>query len=97
MRTKFILFMLLLAAATMTFVFSEAGAATSVQVATPGFSFSLNDYQPAPPNVHIHEDRGRPYYVEHDRRVYMEKKQHKHKKYKKNYKNKGNKHGHDKH
>lgn len=42
-------------------------------------------------------NEGRPYYVEHDHRVYMEKKHHGHKKYKKHYKNKGYNNGHGKH
>ena len=94
MRRKFILFMLLLTASTTIFGSIEAGAATSVQVTTPGFNFSLNDYQPAPPHVRVYENRGRPYYVQHDRRVYMQKKHHG-KKYKKHYRDNGNHYGHD--
>jgi hypothetical protein len=97
MRTKFILFILLLTAVAISSGSNEARAATSVQVATPGFNFSLNDYQPAPANVTVYHNEGRPYYVEHDHRVYMEKKHHGHKKYKKPYKNKGQNNGHGKH
>ena len=86
MRTKSILSILALTAVTMTFAINEAKAAVSVQVGTPNASFSFSDYEPAPPNVYVRSYRGRPYYVEHNRRVYMEKKHHgKHyKKYKHN-------------
>jgi len=69
-------------AASITFGLNEARAAFSAQVGTPNASFSISDYQPAPPNVHVQSDAGRPYYMERDRRVYMEKKKHgkKHKK-----------------
>ena len=96
MRRNYFLIMLLLAAATMTFNSNEAGAATSVQIATPGFNLNINDYQPAPPNVSVYENRGRPYYVERDRRVYMQKKHHG-KKHRKHNRDNGRKHGHDKH
>lgn len=89
MRAKSILSMLAMTAVVMTFGINEAGAAVSVQVGTPNLSFSINDYQPAPPNVYVLNDGGRPYYMERDRRVYMEKKHHKHK----NKHNRG--HGHD--
>lgn len=90
MRAKSILSMLAMTAVVMTFGINEAGAAVSVQVGTPNLSFSISDYQPAPPNVYVLNDGGRPYYMERDRRVYMEKKHHgKHKK----KHNRGN--GHD--
>lgn len=76
MRAKSILSMLAMTAVVMTFGINEAGAAVSVQVGTPNLSFSINDYQPAPPNVYVLNDGGRPYYMERDRRVYMEKKHH---------------------
>lgn len=90
--------MLALTAVVMTFGINEAGAAVSVQVGTPNASFSFSDYQPAPPNVYVHSDGGRPYYVEHDRRVYMEKKHHG-RKYKKEKHNRGRGHddGHGRH
>jgi hypothetical protein len=98
MRTKIILSMLALTAVTMTFGLNESNAAVSVQVGTPNLSFSLSDYQPAPPNVYIHNDRGRPYYVERDRRVYMEKRKHgKHyKKEKRHHEDNGRGNGHGK-
>lgn len=68
--------MLVLSAVIMTFGINEAKAAVSLQVGSPNLSFSISDYQPAPPNVYVHNDRGRPYYMHRDRRVYMEKKHH---------------------
>jgi hypothetical protein len=99
MRTKTILSMILLTAVSITFGLNEAKAAVSVQVGTPNASFSINDYQPAPPNVYVQNDRGRPYYVERDRRVYMEKrKPGKHyKKEKKHHEDHGREEGHEKH
>ena len=97
MLIKSILFMLLLAATTMNSGIKEAAAATSVQVATPGFNFSLSDYQPAPPNVYVHQNSGRPYYVERDRRVYMKKKHHGHKNYNNHHEDNGKHNGHNKH
>lgn len=98
MRTKIILPILILTAMTTTFSCTEAMAGVSVQVGTPNVNFSINDYQPAPPNVYIHNDGGRPYYVERDRRVYMEKKKHgkHHKKEKKHQGNNGHGGDHDK-
>lgn len=99
MRKKSLLTLLVLSAVIITFCFNEANAALSLQVGTPNLSFSLSDYQPAPPNVRIHNDEGRPYYVERDRRVYMEKKHHdkRHKKEKKDHNNNGRHDGYDKH
>lgn len=98
MRAKSILSMLALTAVTMTFGINDAGAGVSVQVGTPNLSFSISDYQPAPPNVYVLNDGGRPYYMERDRRVYMEKKHRgKHsKKEKKHDKNRGHDDGHGK-
>ena len=95
MRTKAILSMLALSAVTMTFGINEAEAAVSVQVGTPNASFSISDYQPAPPNVYVQSDRGRPYYVERNRRVYMEKRHHGKYKKEKHYEERGRGEGHD--
>jgi hypothetical protein len=96
MKTTFIYSLLALAAITITFGSHNAEGAVSLQVGSPNLNFSISDYQPAPPNVYVHTDQGRPYYVEHDRRVYMEKKrQHKHKKEKKHHDNNGHRDGHD--
>ncbi|MDD2853431.1 MAG: hypothetical protein PHY09_16215 [Desulfuromonadaceae bacterium] len=98
MRTKIVISLLALTAVSIFFGFNESNAAVSLQVGTPNLSFSISDYQPAPANVYIHNDRGRPYYVERDRRVYLEKKHHgkHHKKEKKHHDNNGRGHGHDK-
>jgi hypothetical protein len=77
---------------------SAAEAAFSAQVGTPNLSFSISDYQPPPANVTVRNDRGRPYYMERDRRVYMEKR-HPGKRYKnkKHHEDNGRGHGYDKH
>jgi hypothetical protein len=74
MSKKFIYSILTLTALSIFFGLNEANAAVSVQVGSPNVSFSISDYQPAPPNVYVLSDRGRPYYMERDRRVYMEKR-----------------------
>ena len=76
MRKKFIYSILTLTALSIFFGLNEANAAVSVQVGSPNVSFSISDYQPAPPNVYVLSDGGRPYYMERDRRVYMEKRRH---------------------
>lgn len=93
MRTKFILSLLLVAAATITFGPHEAKAIISAQISTPGVSVSINGYLPAPPGVFILYDAGRPYYVEREQRIYMKEKPAKQKKH---HKDNGRKHGHDK-
>ena len=99
MHTKFIRSMLVLSAIFMTLGINEARAAVSMQVGTPNMNFSISDYQPPPPNVYVHNDAGRPYYIERDRRVYMEKKHHgkKYKKEKEHHEDRGreHEHGHD--
>jgi hypothetical protein len=90
MRTKSIVSMLVMTATILSFSLSSARAA-NVDV-------QINGYLPAPPGVLVRVDAGRPYYVEHDRRVYMERrpdKRYKHHKEKKHHDN-GNKYGHDK-
>ena len=74
MRKKFIYSILTQSALSFFFGLNEANAAVSVQVGSPNVSFSISDYQPAPPNVYVMSDRGRPYYMERDRRVYKEKR-----------------------
>lgn len=100
MRIKSVLLMLALAAVTTSFRVNDARSAVSLQVGSPNMSFSISDYQPPPPNVSVHNDNGRPYYIERDRRVYMEKKHHgkKHKK-EKHHEDNGHDddHGHDNH
>jgi len=97
MRKKFIYSILTLTALSIFFGLNEANAAVSVQVGSPNVSFSISDYQPAPPNVYVQSDRGRPYYMERDRRVYMEKRRHgKHyKKEKRHYEDRDHYEDHD--
>ncbi len=98
MQIKSILSVLILSAVISTFCVNGAIAGVSLQVGTPNLSFSLSDFQPAPPNVHVHQNNGRPYYVERDRRVYMKKrKPGKHYKHDKHHENNGRGKGHDKH
>jgi hypothetical protein len=96
MRTKIIISILTLTAVSIFFGLNEANAAVSVQVGTPNVNFSISDYQPAPPNVYVLSDRGRPYYMERNRRVYMERrKPGKHYKYDKRHEDRGRDNGHD--
>ena len=98
MRTKIIIAILTLTAVSIFFGMNESNAAVSLQVGTPNLSFRLSDFQPAPPNVYVHQNSGRPYYVERDRRVYMERrKPGEHYKYDKHHDDNGRKKGHDKH
>lgn len=101
MRTKSILSLVALSAVISAFSITDATAAVSLQVGTPNLSFSISDFQPAPPNVYVHQNSGRPYYVERDRRVYMERrKPGKHYKYDKHDNGRGRGEGHgnrDKH
>ena len=93
MRKKFVYSVLTLTALSIFFGLNVANAAVSVQVGSPNMSFSISDYQPAPPNVYVMSDRGRPYYVERNHRVYMEKKHHgKH--YKRNHRDYDHDNGH---
>lgn len=87
MRTKPVLAMLMLSAATLTLNFSPAEAA-NVDVNISGFL-------PAPPGVVVQVDAGRPYYVQNDRRVFMERRPDKHRKhYKEKHRDNGKKKGH---
>ena len=91
MRPKAIIALLMMTAATLTLSFNAAEAA-NVDV-------NINGFLPAPPGVFVRVDAGRPYYVEHDRRVYMQRRgpdrHRKHFKEKEHHDN-GRKHGHDK-
>jgi hypothetical protein len=90
MHAKTILALLMMTAATLTLSLNSAEAAN--------VNVNINGYVPAPPGVFVRVDAGRPYYVEHDRRVYMERERPgKHKKYKKHHEDNGNHYGHDKH
>lgn len=84
MRTKYVLSMLVLTAVMLSF---SAGGAEAANV-----SVNISGYLPAPPGVSIHVDAGRPYYVERDRRVYMERRPDRH--YRKHHKRRHNQHSH---
>jgi hypothetical protein len=96
MRTKFILPVLFVIAAAITFGAHEATAIVSAQISTPNVSVSINGYLPAPPGVYILYDTGRPYYVEREERIYIKERpaEHRHGK-KKHHKNHGHKDDHD--
>jgi len=98
MRIKYVLSMLMMTAVLLSFT------ATGVE-AGPNVSVNISGFLPAPPGVNILIDSGRPYYVQSDRRVYMERRPAKH--YKKHHKkrhhkhkrhdDRGKKHGRDRH
>jgi len=99
--------MLVLAAATFCFGLNESDAGFPTPPglpglpAPPGVNVRINGYLPAPPGVHIQMESDRPYYVERNRRVYMERERpHRHyKKYRKHHDDRGRGHGrgHDRH
>jgi hypothetical protein len=99
--------MLVAATFVLTFALNSAEAGLPpppgflIPPGLPGSSVNVtvDGYLPAPPGVQVRVDSGRPYYVERDRRVYMEKrKPGKHyKKEKKHHEDNGRRHGHDKH
>jgi hypothetical protein len=98
MRTKYLCSMLVIPAVILTLGGNEVQAAVSVQVGTPNLNFNFSDYNPPPPNVRVHDNGGRPYYMERDRRVYMEKRK-KGKQYKnekKHHEDRGRGNGRDK-
>lgn len=105
MKANSVRSILVLTAAVIIFISSQANAGLPsppgilIPPGMPGSNVNvhIDGYLPAPPGVHVMIDSGRPYYIERDRRVYMQKKQHGNKKYKKQYKNKGQKNGHGKH
>jgi hypothetical protein len=107
MRTKSIFSMLIMTAAVITFGLNEARAGLPappgilIPPGLPGSSVNVhvNGYLPAPPGVQVQIDSGRPYYVERDRRVYIEKEKpaRRYKKEKKHHEDNGNKYGHYKH
>jgi hypothetical protein len=87
MRTKTLLAILVMTAATLTLNFHPAEAA-NVEVNISGFL-------PPPPGVFVRVDAGRPYYVQNERRVYMERRPEKHRKhYKEKHHDNGRKNGH---
>ena len=99
MRTRSILSIFILTAVSITFGLNEAEAAFSAEVGSPNVNVRISDYQPAPAGVYVQSDGGRPYYVERDRRVYMEKRRpgRHYKKEKKHHKDHGREDGHGRH
>jgi hypothetical protein len=103
MRTK-ILSMLIMTAVAITLGPNEARAGFPSPPGLPGLpapnvNVSINGFLPAPPGVHVQMDSGRPYYVERERRVYMERERpaRHHKKFKKEHRDHGRGHGNDRH
>ena len=100
MRTNLIISLLIMTAFTVILALNEANAGFPFPPglpAPPNVNVRVDGYLPAPPGVSIRFDTGRPYYVERERRVYMEReKPAKHyKKHKKHHKDNGRRHGHD--
>ncbi|MDO9069460.1 MAG: hypothetical protein Q7W05_13515 [Deltaproteobacteria bacterium] len=107
MRTKTILTILIMTAVVTTLSLNNAGAGLPAPPGLPGLpglpgppnvNVRIDGYLPAPPGVHVQVDAGRPYYVERDRRVYIEKEKpaKRHKKQKKHHEDRGREQGHDK-
>ena len=106
MCKKSILTALVLSAVVVTFAINDANAEVPgflIPPGIPGSSFNghVDGYLPAPPGVHVLVDSGRPYYVERDRRVYIEREPVRHdnrrryKKEKKHHDDRGRDNGHD--
>jgi hypothetical protein len=103
MRRKSILTLLIMTAVTLTLGLNEAKAGFPAPPGLPGLpglpapnvSVHVNGFLPAPPGVNVQMDSGRPYYVERDRRVYMERERpaKRYKKYKRHHEDRGR--GHD--
>jgi|GEM_PF-2129659 len=74
MRSQHLLSLFLLTA------FACASAPTTAQASGANVNVSINGYLPAPPGVTVYLDAGRPYYMEHDHRVYIARDRHHHKK-----------------
>lgn len=96
MRTSFVVLLLVIPAVVITFSLKEVSAGLPMPPglpAPPGVNICVNGFLPAPPGVHVMIDAGRPYYVERNRRVYMERERpvRRYKKYKKHH----GKHGRD--
>lgn len=100
MFRKLILTLLVMTTVTFALGLNEAKAGFPAPPRLPGLpapnvNVNIDGFLPAPPGVNVMIDSGRPYYVERDRRVYMErKKPAKHyKKYKKHYRDHDRGHG----
>lgn len=107
MRKRTILSLLIMTAFALTFAFNNAeagfpGPGILIPPGLPGSSVNVhvNGYLPAPPGVNVQIDAGRPYYVESNRRVYIEREptryyKEKHYKEKKHHKQKHRDHRYD--
>jgi len=102
MRTKLFISMFAIAAFVATFGLNEATAGFPAPPGLPApprpnVNVQVNGYLPAPPGVHVMIDSGRPYYVEREQRVYIERERpdKHHKKYKKYKKEKKEKKHHE--
>jgi hypothetical protein len=86
--------MLAMTAVAITFGFNEAKAGFQAP-SGPNVNVHVDGYLPPPPGVNVQIDAGRPYYVEGERRVYIEReKPAKHYKKRKHHEDHGNKYGH---
>jgi hypothetical protein len=94
MRTYLMLSLLLLTAASPILGLRPAEASPG-----PNVNVSINGYLPAPPGVTVRVDAGRPYYIENERRVYIERERprhkHRHHKEKRRYEEQARDHGHE--
>jgi hypothetical protein len=109
MRTRSVRSMLIMTAALFTLALNNAEAGPSfpgilIPPGLPGSSVDvrIQGYVPAPPGVNVRIDAGRPYYVQRDRVVYMERERpvehrhyKKHKKHKRHHDDRGHRNGHD--
>ena len=59
--------------ALLTAAVIALGSVSAPTVASAGVNVQINGYLPAPPGVRIYSRSDRPYYVRHNRRVYMER------------------------
>jgi len=108
MRNKSMCALLIVTAAVLTFNLTTAHAGFPAPPglpglpglpAPPGVNVHVNGFLPAPPGVRILMDSDRPYYVERNRRVYMERERppRHYKKYKRHHDDRGHGRGHDRH
>lgn len=103
MFKKSILTLLIMVTVTFAFGLNEVNAGLPAPpglprlpgLPSPNVSVNIDGFLPAPPGVNVMIDSGRPYYVERDRRVYMERKRpdRHYKKYKKHHRDYDRGHG----
>ena len=73
MRSYPLFTLLILSTLALALGYGEADASPG-----PDVNVSINGYLPAPPGVVVRVDAGHPYYVENERRVYMEREHPRH-------------------